>query len=57
MAQRGYPGIHARMPTAQCLRSGMPSPSEAPSGGAKAFCLLLRFSKVRRRKGGTLSGR
>ncbi|SDB67362.1 hypothetical protein SAMN03159386_05941, partial [Pseudomonas sp. NFACC17-2] len=52
MAQRGYPGIHARMPTAQCLRSGMPSPSEAPSGGAKAFCLLLRFSKVRRRKGG-----
>ncbi|WP_260961671.1 hypothetical protein [Pseudomonas citri] len=21
MAQRGYPGIHAGMPTAQCLRS------------------------------------
>jgi hypothetical protein len=24
-----------------------------PSGGARAFCLLLRFSKVSRRKGGT----
>jgi hypothetical protein len=33
----------------------MPSRSEAPSGGAKAFCLLLRFSKVSRRQGGTLS--
>ncbi|CAN2970958.1 hypothetical protein METHPM2_1800001 [Pseudomonas sp. PM2] len=28
-----------------------------PSGGARAFCLLLRFSKVSRRQGGTLSGR
>ncbi|WP_235369415.1 hypothetical protein, partial [Pseudomonas fluorescens] len=27
------------------------------SGGARAFCLLLRFSKVSRRQGGTLSGR
>ncbi|TWC23999.1 hypothetical protein FBY06_10267 [Pseudomonas sp. SJZ085] len=23
MAQRGYPGIHAGMPTAQCLRSAL----------------------------------
>ncbi|AUM68688.1 hypothetical protein [Pseudomonas fluorescens] len=23
MAQRGYPGIHAGMPTAQCLRSAI----------------------------------
>ena len=30
----------------------MPSLGEAPSGGARAFCLLLRF-KVSRRKGGT----
>ncbi|MET3456028.1 hypothetical protein ABIC88_002602 [Pseudomonas kilonensis] len=44
-------------PTEQCLRSGMPSLGEAPSGGAKAFCLLLRFSKVSRRQGGTLSSR
>src|SRR5450830_1615901 len=35
----------------------MPSLGEAPSGGARAFCLLLRFSKVSRRKGGTHSGR
>jgi hypothetical protein len=35
----------------------MPSLSEAPSGGEKAFCLLLRFSKVSRRKDGTLSSR
>ncbi|WP_218570331.1 hypothetical protein, partial [Pseudomonas sp. C 49-2] len=26
---------------------------EVPSVGARAFCLLLRFSKVSRRKGGT----
>ncbi|WP_363809375.1 hypothetical protein, partial [Pseudomonas brassicacearum] len=32
-----------------------PSLGEVPSGGARAFCLLLRFSKVSRRKGGTLS--
>ena len=35
----------------------MPSLSEAPSGGAEAFWLLLRCSKVTRRKGGTLSRR
>ncbi|MGX1172348.1 hypothetical protein EDB98_12926 [Pseudomonas fluorescens] len=35
----------------------MPSLGEAPSGGAEAFWLLLRFSKVTRRQGGTLSGR
>ncbi|CAH0243959.1 hypothetical protein SRABI06_02966 [Pseudomonas brassicacearum] len=35
----------------------MPSLGEAPSGGAKAFCLLLRSSKVSRRQGGTLSRR
>ncbi len=34
----------------------MPSLGEAPSGGAEAFWLLLRFSKVTRRQGGTLSG-
>ncbi len=44
-------------PTEQCRSEGMPSPSEAPSGGAKAFCLLLRSSKVSRRKGGTISSR
>ena len=31
----------------------MPSLGEAPSGGARAFCLLLRFSKVSRCKSGT----
>ncbi len=46
-----------RRPTDSSLRSGTPSPSEVPSGGASAFCLLLRFSKVSRRQGGTLSGR
>ena len=35
----------------------MPSLGEAPSGGAEAFWLLLRFSKVTRRQGGTLSSR
>ncbi|WP_207247703.1 MULTISPECIES: hypothetical protein, partial [unclassified Pseudomonas] len=30
---------------------------EAPNGGAKALWLLSRFSKVTRRKGGTISGR
>ncbi|MNE79501.1 hypothetical protein D3C80_1759930 [compost metagenome] len=57
MAQRGYPGIHAGMPTEQCRSEGTPSLGEVPSGGAEAFCLLLRFSKVSRRQGGTLSGR
>ena len=35
----------------------MPSLGEAPSGEARALWLLSRFSKVTRRKGGTLSGR
>jgi hypothetical protein len=36
----------------------MPSPSEAPSGGAKPFWLLFwRLKKVTCRKGGTLSSR
>ncbi|WP_221178319.1 hypothetical protein, partial [Pseudomonas canadensis] len=30
---------------------------EVPSVGARAFCLLLRCSKVSRRKGGTISSR
>ncbi|MDP9782603.1 hypothetical protein J2W59_002424 [Pseudomonas fluorescens] len=41
MVQRGYPGIHAGMPTPQCLCSGTPSLGEVPSGGAKRFWLLL----------------
>ena len=64
----GHPGMDAGVaatrpwmadrggPTEQCLTAGMPSLGEAPSGGARAFCLLWRFSKVSRRKGGTLSG-
>ncbi len=44
-------------PPNQCRIAGTPSLSEVPSGGARAFCLLLRFSKVSRRKGGTLSRR
>ena len=35
----------------------MPSPSEAPSGGAKPFAYFLAFEKVSRRKGETISGR
>ncbi len=50
MADRGGP-------TEQCLTAGMPSQSEAPSGGARALWLLSRSSKVTRRKGGTLSRR
>ena len=50
MADRGGP-------TEQCLTAGMPSLGEAPSGGAKALCLLSRSSKVSRRKGGTNSRR
>ncbi|WP_216359959.1 hypothetical protein, partial [Pseudomonas ogarae] len=34
-----------------------PSLGEAPSGGAEAFWLLLRFSKVTRCKSGTISRR
>ncbi len=44
-------------PPNQCRITGTPSLSEVPSGGARAFCLLLRFSKVSRRQGGTLRGR
>ncbi|AZF53606.1 Threonine synthase [Pseudomonas sp. R4-34-07] len=50
MARGGGPPSHCRI-------TGTPSLGEVPSGGARAFCLLLRFSKVRRRKGGTLSRR
>ena len=65
----GHPGMDAGVaatrpgmadrggPTEQCLTAGMPSLGEAPSVGARAFCLLLRSSKVSRRKGGTLSRR
>ena len=44
-------------PPNTCRITGTPSVSEVPSVGARAFCLLLRFSKVSRRKGGTLSRR
>ncbi len=40
-------------PTQQCRITGMPSTSEAPSGGARAFWLLLRCSKVTRCKSAT----
>ena len=50
MARGGGPPNHWRI-------TGTPSLSEVPSGGARAFCLLLRFSKVSRRQGGTLGGR
>ena len=50
MARGGGPSNHWRI-------TGTPSLSEVPSGGAIAFCLLLRCSKVSRRQGGTLSGR
>ena len=50
MARGGGPPNHWRIP-------GTPSLSEVPSGGARALCLLSRFSKVSRRQGGTLSGR
>ena len=44
-------------PPNPCRITGMPSLGEAPSVGARAFCLLLRSSKVSRRKGGTISRR
>ncbi len=50
MARGGGPPNHWRI-------TGTPSPSEVPSGGARAFCLLLRFSKVSRCKSGTIGGR
>ncbi len=50
MARGGGPPNHCRI-------TGTPSLGEVPSVGARAFCLLLRFSKVSRRKGGTNSRR
>ena len=50
MARGGGPPNHWRI-------TGTPSPSEVPSGGARAFCLLCRFCKVSRCQSGTLSGR
>ncbi len=50
MARGGGPPNHCRI-------TGIPSLGEVPSVGARAFCLLLRFSKVSRRKGGTNSRR
>ncbi|VCU63473.1 hypothetical protein [Pseudomonas synxantha] len=44
-------------PPNPCRITGTPSLSEVPSGGARAFYLLLRFSKVSRCKSGTNSGR
>jgi hypothetical protein len=44
-------------PPNPCRITGIPSVSEVPSVGARAFCLLLRFSKVSRCKSGTISGR
>ncbi len=42
-------------PPNSCRITGTPSLGEVPSVGARAFCLLLRCSKVSRRKGGTQS--
>ncbi len=50
MARGGGPPNHWRI-------TGTPSLGEVPSGGARAFCLLLRFSKVSRCQSGTLGGR
>ncbi|SDK73163.1 hypothetical protein SAMN04490190_1313 [Pseudomonas libanensis] len=44
-------------PPNPCRITGTPSLGEVPSGGARAFWLLLRFSKVTRCKSGTNSGR
>ena len=44
-------------PPNPCRITGTPSLSEVPSGGARAFCLLLGFSKVSRCKSGTHSSR
>ncbi len=50
MARGGGPPNHWRI-------TGTPSPSEVPSGGARALWLLSRFSKVTRCQSGTLGGR
>ena len=42
-------------PPNQCRMRGMPSLGEAPSGGARVFCLLSRSTKVSRCKSGTNS--
>jgi len=44
-------------PPNSCRITGTPSVSEVPSVGARAFCLLLRSSKVSRCKSGTHSSR
>ncbi|QBZ87639.1 hypothetical protein EPZ47_02575 [Pseudomonas viciae] len=50
MAQRGYPGIHAGMPTPQCLRSAivvngaLRSTSTPPRGGLTADQGLWEWS-------------
>ncbi|PMU23903.1 hypothetical protein C1X90_14815 [Pseudomonas sp. GP01-A9] len=51
---------HSSRPVGRCavdllliLILGTPSLGEVPSGGARAFCLLLRCSKVSRCKSGT----
>ncbi|EIK63404.1 hypothetical protein PflSS101_3050 [Pseudomonas lactis] len=46
-----------RRPTDSSLRSGTPSPGEVPSGGARAFCLLLSGPAFRLFKSKTPSGR
>jgi len=57
LAALGHGWPFAAGPPNQCRITGMPSLSEGPSGGARAFCLLLGCSKVRRRKGATVSSR
>src|SRR3989344_408722 len=47
----------SRRPTEQCRSEGMPSLSEAPSGGAKPFAYFLAFEKVSRCKSETIGGR
>src|SRR3989344_4398321 len=47
----------SRRPTEQCRREGMPSHSEAPSGGAKPFAYFLVFEKVSRCKSETIGSR
>ena len=48
---------HRGGPPNQCRMTGTPSLGEVPSGGARAFCLLLRCSKVSRCKSGTHGSR
>ncbi len=50
MARGGGPPNHCRI-------TGIPSLGEVPSVGARALWLLWGFSKVTRRKGGTIRGR